>query len=203
MKKISIFDKENWKKYLPQKIKLITENSINLFKEEKSKNDYFELKLKDVIVNDNLLQITWYQKTFIGPNDVNDDGEPDYLGFDIHMVKDNNGYDANPDKLKLNCDVTYGDAMVSQFTISKPGQIKVGHYTGYNSKYDKETFFGFDDDTIIDFLNFFNRFGFKLKKEDFKFIDKYKDSYEYKESTKYIQTFENFINKNKTVFNRI
>lgn len=133
---ISIFDKENWRKYLPQKLKLVTDNGE------------FLLSQTDVILNGDIIQITWYQNTFKGPNDVNDDGEPDYIEFDIHMVKTNDGTFANPDNLKLNIDITYGDSMVSEFTISKPGDIKVIHYTGYGSKYDKETEFGFEDETI-------------------------------------------------------
>jgi hypothetical protein len=148
-------------------------------------------------LNGDIIQITWYQNTFKVPNDVNDDGEPDYIEFDIHMVKTNDGTFVNPDNLELNIYITYGDSMVSEFTISKPGDIKVINYTGYGSKYDKETEFGFEDETIKELVEFFNRFGFKLDSKDFTFIDKYKDSYTYVENIKYIQTYESFRMKNK------
>jgi hypothetical protein len=182
---ISIFDKEDWRKYLPQKLKLVTDNGD------------FLLNQTDVLLNGDIIQVTWYQKTFKGPNDVNDDGEPDYIEFDIHMVKTNDGTDANPDNLKLNIDVTYGDSMVSAFTISMPGEVNVTHYNGFGSKYDKETEFGFEDETIKELVEFFNRFGFQLDIKDFTFIDKYKDSYTYVENIKYIQTYESFRIKRK------
>lgn len=182
---ISIFDKEAWRKYLPQKLKLVTDNG------------YFELDQTDLTINGDLIQVIWYQKTFEGPNDVNNDGEPDTIEFDIHTVKTNDGTEANPDNLKLNIDITYGDSMVSEFTISMPGEINVTHYNGFGSKYDKETEFGFEDETIKELVEFFNRFGFELDTKDFTFIDKYKNSYTYNERTKYIQTFESFRIKRK------
>ena len=182
---ISIFDKENWRKYLPQKLKLITNNG------------HFELEQTDLTVNSDLIQIIWHQNTFDGPNDSNKDGEPDTIEFDIHTVKTNDGTEANPDNLKLNIDVTYGDSMVSAFTISMPGEVDVIHYNGFGSKFDKETEFGFEDETIKELVEFFNRFGFKLDSKDFTFIDKHKDSYTYVENIKYIQTYESFRIKRK------
>jgi GMP synthase-like glutamine amidotransferase len=191
---ISIFDKENWRKYLPQKLKLITNNG------------HFELEQTDLTVNSDLIQIIWHQNTFEGPNDSNKDGEPDTIEFDIHTVKTNDGTEANPDNLKLNIDITYGDTMVSQFTISMPGEVKVAHYNGFGSKYDKETEFGFEDETIKELVNFFNRFGFQLDTKDFKFIDKYKDSYTFTESIKLMPSFNGnvvlVINNSKPPENR-
>jgi len=174
---ISIFDKEDWRKYLPQKLKVVTNNG------------HFELEQTDLTINGDKMQIIWYQNTVDGPNDANKDGEPDTIQFDISMVKTNDGTEANPDNLKLNIDVTYGDSMVSQFTISMPGETTIAHYTGFGSKYDKETEFGFEDETIKELVNFFNRFGFQLDTKDFTFIDKYKDSYVYTESVKLMPSF--------------
>ena len=180
----NIFDKEVWKKFLPKKLTIIDNNGT------------YELVYSDCSVNgvSHKVEIMYFHSTANNPNDVNKDGEPDTLEFDIHMVKTNDGTDANPDNLKLNIDVTYGDAMLSQFSISKPGQIEVGQYNGYGSKYDKETFFGFDDQSIKDLVNLFNRLGFKLSVKDFTFIDKYPDSYTYTESIKLMPNFnDNFI----------
>jgi GMP synthase-like glutamine amidotransferase len=192
--KISIFDKEDWRKYLPQKLKVITNNG------------HFELEQTDLTINGDKMQIIWYQNTVDGPNDANKDGEPDTIQFDVSMVKTNDGTEANPDNLKLNIDVTYGDSMASQFTISKPGEITVAHYTGFGSKYDKESEFGFEDDTIKELVEFFNRFGFQLDSKDFTFIDKHKDSYIYTESIKLTPSFNDnlvlVINNSKPQENR-
>jgi hypothetical protein len=180
----NIFDKEVWKEYLPKKLTIVTDNgSFNLLFSEVS-----------IIGNINIAQIVYHQNTF-KHDELN--GEPDYLEFDIHLVQDNDGTKALSD-LKLNIDITYGDAMVSEFTVKMPGNIEIIHYTGLGSKYDKETFFGFEDQSIKDLVNFFNRLGFKLSVKDFSFIDKYTDSYTHKESIKlisdikYLQTYESF-----------
>jgi hypothetical protein len=180
----NIFDKEVWKKYLPKKLTIITDNgNFNLLFSEVS-----------IIGNVNVAQIVYHQNTF-KHNKLN--GEPDYLEFDVHLVQDNDGTKALSE-LKLNIDITYGDAMVSEFIIKMPGDIEIIHYTGLGSKYDKETFFGFEDESIKDLVNFFNRLGFKLSVKDFSFIDKYPNSFTYKESIKlisdikYLQTYESF-----------
>lgn len=175
----NIFDKEVWVKLLPKKITIVNNSGT------------YELVYSDCSVNgvSHKVEIMYFHSTPKSPNDVNKDGEPDTLQFDIHMVKTNDGTESNPDDLKLNIDVTYGDAMVSQFSISKPGETEVGQYNGFGSKYDKETFFGFDDDSIKDLVEFFNRLGFELSVKDFTFIDKYPDSYTYTESIKLIPGF--------------
>ncbi len=179
--KVSIFQKDEWEKFLPEKLHLVTNNGD------------FKLERSEVIVMPDKLQVIYYQQTFEGPNDVNKDGEPDNIGFDIHMVKTNDGTQANPDNLKLNVDVTYGDAMVSQFTISKPGETTVAVYNGFESKFDSDTEFGFDDESINDLVSFFNRFGFKLDSKDFTFIDKYPNSYVHNESVKLMPSFNDDI----------
>lgn len=187
----NIFDKEVWGNYLPKKLTIVTDNGT------------YELVYSDCSVNGvtNKIEIMYFHSTPTGPNDVNKDGEPDMLQFDIHMVKTNDGTESNPDNLKLNIDITYGDAMMSQFTIEMPGKTEVGHYNSYNSKYDKETFFGFEDQSIKDLVKVFNRLGFELEPKDFTFIDKYPDSYTYIESIKlnmnYLQTYEGFRKKIK------
>ena len=175
----NIFDKEVWVKLLPKKLTIVDNSGT------------YELVYSDCSVNgvSHKVEIMYFHSTPNNPNDVNIDGEPDTLQFDIHMVKTNDGTDANPDNLKLNIDVTYGDAMVSQFSISKPDQIEVGQYNGFGSKYDKETFFGFEDESIKDLVEFFNRLGFELSVKDLVFIDKYPDSYTYTESIKLMPGF--------------
>ena len=87
------------------------------------------------------------------------------LEFDIYFAKEDN--------IVLNIDITYGDAMVCEFSVEAPNKIKVIEYTSYHSKFDpSNTVFGFDDDSLESFVKFLNNFsGMKLKKEYFKFLD--------------------------------
>ena len=138
------------------------------------------LKKSDVMLNGDLIQITYYQNTpEENDDDVTADGEPDYLCFDIHTIKENDGSEANGDNLRLNIDMTYGDAMVSEFTIEAPNKVVPHHYTGANSLYDPKFVFGFDDKSLQAFVDFFNRFSdnYNLTKDDFKFLDKDPNSY--------------------------
>ena len=163
---ISIFS-QDIKKLLPENLNLITTNG------------QFELELKDVMLNGDLIQIAYYQNTFEKSGDALADGEPDYLEIDIHTLKDNDGTKANPDTLRLNIDITYGDSMMFSFTIDKDNGLNVHHYDGINSKYDSETFFYFSDDTINDLVELFNRFDdYQLTSDDFKFLDSDPNSYQ-------------------------
>jgi hypothetical protein len=94
-------------------------------------------------------------------------GSPDTLEFDIYFNKDESG------KIELTIDITYGDAMVCEFSIESPNNIKVIQYTSYHSKFDpSNTVFALVDESLQSFIKFLNKFeGMKLKKEDFKFLD--------------------------------
>jgi hypothetical protein len=139
------------------------------------------LKKKDIMLNGDLIQIVYHHDTAAAKNDVSADGEPDFLCIDIHTVKENDGTEANGDNLKLNVDITYGDAMVSSFTIDTdaPDKVDPHHYTGIGSMHDKETFFHFENDTLEELITFFNRFSdkYNLTKADFKFLDSDPNSY--------------------------
>lgn len=190
----SIFDREFWKKYLPKELDVVTNNGN------------FNLVFSDIAIvgNLNTAQIMYYQNT-AEDGDVTKDGEPDTLEFDIYLVQDNDGTTATSD-LKFNVDITYGDAMVSEFIIKMPDEVEVVHYTGFGSKYDKATEFGFEDESLQSLIDFFNRFGFKLDKKDFTFIDKYPDSYTYTESIKIMPSFNSdyiiVVNNSKPQENR-
>ena len=158
-----------------QDIKALLPENLNLI----TTNGQFELELKDVMLNGDLIQIAYYQNTFENTGDALGDGEPDYLEIDIHTLKDNDGTKANPDTLRLNIDITYGDSMMFSFTIDKKDKVNVHHYDGINSKYDSETFFYFSDDTINDLVELFNRFDdYQLTSDDFKFLDSDPNSYQ-------------------------
>jgi hypothetical protein len=163
---VSVFS-QDIKTLLPENLNLITTNG------------QFELELKDVMLNGDLIQIAYYQNTFEKSGDALGDGEPDYLEIDIHTLKDNDGTKANPDTLRLNIDITYGDSMMFSFTIDKDNGLNVHHYDGFNSKYDPESKFYFSDDTIKDLVEFFNRFDdYQLTPKDFNFLDSDPNSYQ-------------------------
>jgi hypothetical protein len=166
--RVSMFD-ENVFKLLPPKLTIVS--SIGTW----------ELKKSEFTLNNVKAQILYNQKTVetYDEGDVTADGEPDTLEFDIHIVKNNDGTAANPDTLKLNIDITYGDSMVSEFTIEAPNKVEPHHYTGANSMYDPNSMFSFDDESLQALVDFFNRFseGYKLTKNDFKFLDSDPKSY--------------------------
>ena len=165
-KRISTFD-QDIKKLLPEEIHI--ENTYGKH----------TLKKKDVMLNGDLIQIAYYHDTASEKNDVSADGEPDYLCFDIHTLKENDGTEANGDNLRLNIDITYGDAMIFSFTIEAPNKVESHHYTGIGSMHEKETKFYFEDDTLEELITFFNRFSnrYSLTKDDFKFLDSDPNSY--------------------------
>ena len=171
------------------KYRIVKESRISIFSQDikslipKSidivNTDQHKLKLTDVLLNGDLIQIDYYHNTFEETGDALADGEPDYLEIDIHTVKDNDGTEANPDTLRLNVDITYGDSMMFSFTIDKDNGVSVHHYDGVNSKYDPESQFYFSDDTIKDLVEFFNRFDdYQLTPKDFTFLDSDPNSYQ-------------------------
>lgn len=178
-KSSNIFEVD-WSKFLPDSLTIITDNGEFKLDRKAEKSIGTEHDV-DVINLMNCIQINYQHKTVDSKDgDVTADGEPDQLEFDITLVKDNDGSSSNPSKsLRLNIEVTYGDAMVYHFTIDYPNKVKVVHYTGKNSLYDKETHFGFSDDSLKELVFLFNSFGFNTTPEDFKFIDSDLDSYYY------------------------
>ena len=131
------------------------------------------------MLNGDLIQISYFQNTAAEKNDVSADGEPDYLCIDIHTIKENDGSEANGNRLRLNIDITYGDAMIFSFTIEEPNKVEPHHYTGIGSMHETETEFHFTDRSLEDLIKFFNSFSdrYNLTKEDFKFLDGDKNSY--------------------------
>lgn len=199
--KVSMFDKQGMMKILPKE--LVVLNSAG----------EWHLKLGDVAIDLVKAQISYYQNTVndVQNGDVLADGEPDTLEFDIHIFKNNDGSESNPDNLVLNIDMTYGDAPISQFSIEhvdgetsikrkekhnsennlkydkfKNQTVDVAHYTGVDSLYDKDYMWSFSDDSILKLVEFFNTWDskFKLSPNDFKFLDA--DPNSYTPDTKYL-----------------
>jgi len=176
---VSLFD-PNWVKLLPKKLSIITQNgdfTLNVKSLEPEDDGYSGIYNLMTSVSFSYGQNTLEKDN----NDPTADGEPDNLQFDIAVVKDNKGDEANPSKsLRLNVDLTYGDSMMYAFTIDYPNKVHVHHYNGKDSLYDPDTYFGFSDESLQELVTFFNRFGFTTTPEDYKFIDSDLDSYDYK-----------------------
>ena len=174
---VSIFD-SNWVKLLPKELTIITHNGEFNLKVKSLDTEHGYPGIYNLM---NSVSFIYDQNTVNDEDgDVTADGEPDTLQFDITIVKDNDGSEANPkNSLRLNIDLTYGDAMMYAFTIDYPNQVHVHHYNGKDSLYDSETHFGFTDESLQELIVFFNRFGFTTSAKDFTFIDSDLDSYDY------------------------
>lgn len=159
MKSTPLFNK-NIKSLLPDKVYL------------SSSNGNFELSLVDCEMIPPKVQIVYHHSTPEKTGDVLSDGEPDYLGIDIHVF--NHG-----GEWVLNVDITYGDAMMFSFKISPSDGVKVGHYNGYGSKFDPHYEFYFQEKSIQDLIQFFQKFDFefKLTRDQFNFLDGDKNSF--------------------------
>ena len=180
--RVSIFDSD-WVKLLPKSLTIVTDNGEFELERENTveKNTKYPEQIYNLMTS---VSIPYSHNTMKEEGgDPLADGEPDNLQFDIYIVKSNRGDSSNPDTLKLNIDMTYGDFMQCAFTIEKEqdGSTKVGvhHYNGKNSIYDQETHFGFTKQSLSDLVEFFNRFGFDSTPEDFKFIDDDTEDYSY------------------------
>ena len=159
--KVPVISQES-KKLLPQELKIV------------SSNGEFTLKLTDYLVNLPKIYTSYHHSTPEKTDDVLSDGEPDYLCVDLNMMKVD-------DKLEINVEITYGDAMMFEFKVSK-GKIDVFHYNGFGSKFDPNYKFYFSEESIMDLLHFFNRFGFGLERNEFNFLDSEEDSYDTKKN---------------------
>lgn len=168
---MNLFKKEEILSQLPKEIHL------------KTSNGKFKLDNSDCIIAPPQLFIVYHQWTPGDNNDVLKDGEPDYLGLDIQIIQE-------PKKCK--CDITYGDAMMFSFDINPSGEVKVGHYNGYGSKFDPKYEFFFKEETIQGLLNFFTKLTeFPLKRDGFHFLDGDKNSFKM-EKVRHISDFESF-----------
>jgi hypothetical protein len=152
------------------------ENELPEYSVINYKGKLFKFKKDNIMLHSDMIQITYSSvpgdtKTSTEQGEIW--GSPDTLEFDIYFTKDDK--DGN---ITLIVDITYGDAMVCEFTIEKPNKIEVIQYTSYQSKFDtSNTVFALVDESLQSFINFLNKFeGMNLKMSDFKFLDQY-DNY--------------------------
>ena len=156
----TIYDKR-WENELPEFITINYHNNLYKFKKD------------NIMLHSDMVQITYSSTPLNSEESEEIWGSPDTLEFDIYFTKDDK--DGN---ITLTVDITYGDAMVCEFTIEKPNKIEVIQYTSHHSKFDpSNTVFALVDESLQSFINFLNKFeGMNLKMSDFKFLDQY-DNY--------------------------
>lgn len=167
MYKIKKFENNNFK-FVDESIKEIFPKLIKIY----TSNGNFTLTLSDFTRESNVIKANYYHNTFKNSHSSRD-GEPDFLMFDMHFVNNENG-------LKTIIDITYGDFMVYAFSIEAPNKIVITHYNGIDSLFDKETQFGFEDESISELKQLFNKFSedYQLTEKDFTFLDKYPDTFD-------------------------
>ena len=153
----SIYDAD-WKELLPQEL-IVLKDGEHIF------------KLGNVMKHANMIQVTY-------ENVGNEWGVPSTLQFDFHFSEVIEEL-IPEDIMRIDIDITWGDAMACEFYIESPSGVEVIEYTSFRSKTDpSNTIFALDDDSLRSFVDFLNRFdGFKLDVSQFTFLDRY-DNYQ-------------------------
>lgn len=103
-------------------------------------------------------------------------GVPDTLEIDVYFVKPGGKMNKS---LRLDIDITYGNLVASEFSITSPNKVSVIEYTSYHSKFDpSNTVFAFDEESIDRLIKFFNTFNeINVSRDQFNFLDKDPNSY--------------------------
>jgi hypothetical protein len=219
---ISIFQQDWFETVLPETIKLVSSPNLVKLNFDQSltpiQGREYTFYKNDCTIDFDIVQFNYYNVTDHKPGEELNDGEPSFVEFDIHFLK-------NVDGIKLIVDITYGDNSAVSFSIESPNKINISHYTGVGSKHDTGTHWGFKQETIRDLVKFFNSFnhGIKISEKDLAFMDEHLDSYQhntndskhlYNDSSDlvkfgnspseskltHLQTFESFSKKNRSIF---
>lgn len=128
------------------------------------KDGEHSFKLGNIMKHSDMVQVTY-------SNSKEEWGVPDTLEFDFYFSKNAH--------MRMDIDITWGDAMACEFYIESPSKVGVIEYTSFRSKTDpSNTIFALDDDSLKAFVEFLNRFdGFRLEVGQFNFLDK-RDDYQ-------------------------
>jgi hypothetical protein len=128
------------------------------------KDGEHSFKLGNIMKHSDMVQVTY-------SNSKSEWGVPSTLEFDFYFSK--NGH------MRMDLDITWGDAMACEFYAESPSKVGVIQYTSFRSKTDpSNTIFALDDDSLKSFVDFLNRFdGFRLEVGQFNFLDK-RDDYQ-------------------------
>jgi hypothetical protein len=146
----NIYDAD-WKTLLPKEMVVL-------------KDGEHAFKLGNIMKHSDMVQVTY-------ENSNDEWGVPSTLEFDFYFSQ--NGH------MRIDIDITWGDAMACEFYIESPDKIGVIEYTSFRSKTDpSNTIFALDDKSLQSFVDFLNRFdGVKLDVSQFNFLDK-NDNYQ-------------------------
>jgi hypothetical protein len=141
----------DWKSILPKEMVVL-------------KDGEHSFKLGNVMKNADMVQVTY-------ENSNNEWGVTSTLEIDFYFSE-------NP-KMRIDIDITWGDAMACEFYVDSPSKVGVTEYTSFRSKTDpSNTIFALDTNSLKDFVDFLNKFdGFKLDINQFKFLDQ-SDNYQ-------------------------
>lgn len=141
----SIIYDVNWESIAPKELIVI-------------KDGKHKFILGNIMKNTDMVQVTY-------ENSNNEWGVPSTLEIDLYFSE-------NP-KMRIDIDMTWGDAMACEFYVDSPNKVGVIEYTSFRSKTDpSNTIFALDNKSLKDFVDFLNKFdGFKLDVSQFKFLD--------------------------------
>jgi hypothetical protein len=155
LKNYSLFESNiydiDWKSILPKEMVVL-------------KDGEHSFKLGNVMKNADMVQVTY-------ENSNNEWGVTSTLEIDFYFSE-------NP-KMRIDIDITWGDAMACEFYVDSPSKVGVTEYTSFRSKTDpSNTIFALDNNSLKEFVDFLNKFdGFKLDVSQFKFLDQ-SDNYQ-------------------------
>jgi hypothetical protein len=140
----NIYDVD-WKTILPKQMVIL-------------KDGEHTFKLGNIMKNSDMVQVTY-------ENSNNEWGVPSTLEFDFYFSED--------PKMRIDIDITWGEAMVCEFYVDSPSKVGVTEYTSFKSKTDpSNTIFALDNNSLKEFVDFLNKFDvFKLNVSQFKFLD--------------------------------
>lgn len=146
----TIYDAD-WHRLVPQKMVVLKEGAHEFF-------------LGNIMKHSDMVQVTY-------ENRKDEWGVPETLEFDFYFS--HNGH------MRLDIDVTWGDAMACEFYIESPDKVGVIEYTSYHSKTDpSNTVFALEDESLESLVGFINKLdGFRVDASQLSFLDK-RDNYD-------------------------
>ena len=147
----NIYDVD-WKSILPKTLTIL-------------KDGKHTFKVGNIMKDADMIQVTYV-------NIKSEWGVTDTLEFDFYFHKEDNHF-------KMNIDITWGDAMACEFSITSPSKVDVIEYTSFHSKTDpSDTIFALGENSLQEFIELLNKFDeFEVNRNQFNFLDSNKDSY--------------------------
>lgn len=134
----------DWNKFLPDRVEVFYDKKDIVYKRG------------NIMRNADMTQVIYSHDEW---------GVPSDLEFDFYF--ENNGH------FKVLVDITVGDAMKCEFSVTHPNKVIVIQQTSYGSKFDpRNVRFGFSDNSISNINQLINQLGFPTSQSDFKFLSK-------------------------------